>query len=83
MLTVSSLSKSHGDRTLFRDVTFQLSPGRRIALIGGNGVGKTTICEIIAGLQDPDGGEVSKPKDYRIGYLPQELMEAWTGSVLD
>ena len=83
MLTVSSLSKSHGDRTLFRDVTFQLSPGRRIALIGGNGVGKTTICEIIVGLQDPDGGEVSKPKDYRIGYLPQELMEAWTGSVLD
>ena len=83
MLTVSNLSKSHGDRTLFRDVTFQLSPGRRIALIGGNGVGKTTICEIIVGLQEPDTGEVSKPNDYRIGYLPQELMEAWTGTVLD
>ena len=64
-------------------MTFRLSPGRRIALIGGNGVGKTTICEIIVGLQDADGGEVSKPSDYTIGYLPQELTEAWQGSVLE
>jgi len=83
VLTVSGLTKSHGARTLFRDVTFRLSPGRRIALIGGNGVGKTTICEIIVGLQDPDSGEVSKPSDYTIGYLPQELTEAWQGTVLE
>ncbi|MEL7156870.1 MAG: ABC-F family ATP-binding cassette domain-containing protein [Actinomycetota bacterium] len=83
MLTVSGLSKSHGARTLFSNVTFRLSPGRRIALIGGNGVGKTTICEIVVGLQEADSGEVSKPNDYRIGYLPQELTEAWTGTVLD
>ncbi|MGI9599472.1 MAG: ABC-F family ATP-binding cassette domain-containing protein [Acidimicrobiales bacterium] len=76
------MSKSHGARTLFKDVTFRLSPGRRIALIGANGVGKTTILEIVMGLQESDTGEVSKPKDYRIGYLPQELIEAWTGSVL-
>ncbi|MGH1487899.1 MAG: ABC-F family ATP-binding cassette domain-containing protein [Acidimicrobiales bacterium] len=63
-------------------MTFRLSPGRRIALIGANGVGKTTILEIVMGLQDSDTGDVSKPKDYRIGYLPQELTEAWTGSVL-
>ena len=83
MLTVSGLTKSHGARTLFRDVTFRLSPGRRIALIGGNGAGKTTICEIIVGLQEADSGDVSKPNDYRIGYLPQELLEAWNGSVLE
>ncbi len=70
-------------RTLFRDVTFRLSAGRRIALIGGNGVGKTTILEIIMGLQDADGGEVSRPNDYRIGYLPQELLESWQGTVLE
>ncbi|MDH4279442.1 MAG: ATP-binding cassette domain-containing protein [Acidimicrobiia bacterium] len=70
-------------RTLFRDVTFRLSAGRRIALIGGNGVGKTTILEIIIGLQDADGGEVSRPNDYRIGYLPQELLESWQGTVLE
>ncbi|MDH5289096.1 MAG: ATP-binding cassette domain-containing protein [Acidimicrobiia bacterium] len=83
MLTVSGLTKSHGARVLFRDVTIRLSPGRRVALIGGNGVGKTTICEIIVGLQEPDAGEVSHPNDYRIGYLPQELMEAWPGTVLE
>ena len=83
MLTVSGLTKSHGARTLFRDVTFRLSPGRRIALIGGNGVGKTTILEIIMGLQDAEGGEVSRPNDYRIGYLPQELLESWSGTVLE
>ncbi|MEM7275615.1 MAG: ATP-binding cassette domain-containing protein [Actinomycetota bacterium] len=82
MLTVSGLAKSHGARTLFRDVTFRLSPGRRIALVGANGVGKTTILEIVNGIQDADQGEVSRPKDYRIGYLPQELTEAWTDSVL-
>ena len=83
MLTVSGLTKSHGARVLFRDVTIRLSPGRRVALIGGNGVGKTTICEIIVGLQEPDAGDVSHPNDYRIGYLPQELMEAWNGTVLE
>ena len=83
MLTVSGLTKSYGARTLFSNVTFRLSPGRRIALIGGNGVGKTTICEIIVGIQEADGGEVSRPNDMRIGYLPQELLEAWDGSVLE
>lgn len=82
MLTISGLTKSHGDRTLFRDVTFQLSPGRRVALIGGNGVGKTTICEIIVGLQDPDSGEVSRPNDYVIGYLAQELLDEPTDTVV-
>ena len=82
MLIVSNLAKSHGARTLFRDVTFRLSPGRRIALIGGNGVGKTTILEIINGLQDADSGEVSQPNDYRIGYLPQELLEVASGTCL-
>ncbi len=64
-------------------MTFRLSPGRRIALIGGNGVGKSTILEIIVGLQHADKGEVSRPKDFKIGYLPQELIESWSGTVLE
>lgn len=83
MLTVSGLAKAHGSRTLFSDVTFRLSPGRRIALIGGNGVGKSTILEIIVGLQHADSGEVSQPKDFKVGYLPQELIESWSGTVLE
>jgi ATP-binding cassette, subfamily F, member 3 len=83
VLSVSGLSKSHGSRVLFRDVGFRLLPGRRVALVGGNGVGKTTILEIIVGLLDADDGEVARQKDVRIGYLPQELLEAWQGTVLD
>jgi len=82
VLTVSGLSKAHGARTLFSDVTLQLSDGRRVALIGGNGVGKTTLIESIMGVQDPDGGVIHKPKDLRIGYLAQELPEATDRSVL-
>ena len=83
MITVSGLAKSHGARTLFRGVTFRLLPGRRIALVGGNGVGKSTIIEIVVGLQDADEGEVHRPRDLRVGYLPQELIEARSGTVLE
>lgn len=83
MLTVSQISKAHGSRTLFRDVTFRLLGGRRIALVGGNGVGKTTILEIVVGHQDADSGEIHRPKDLRIGYLPQELIETSSGTVLE
>ncbi len=83
MLSVSGLSKSFGPRTLFEGVTFRLVNGRRIALVGGNGVGKTTMLEIIVGLQEHDNGEVSRQKDLRVGYLPQEILDVWESSVLD
>jgi ATP-binding cassette subfamily F protein 3 len=73
MLTASGLSRAFGPRQLFRDVAIQLGSGRRIALVGGNGTGKTTLIETIVGIQEPDTGEVHRPRDLRIGYLPQEL----------
>ena len=82
MLTVSALAKSHGPRKLFSGVTFRLSPGRRVALVGANGAGKTTILEMITGLTEPDSGTVSRPKEYSIGYLPQELTEHAKGTVI-
>ncbi len=83
MITASGLTKAHGPRTLFRDVSLQVSAGRRIALVGGNGAGKTTLVEMLLGEQEPDVGEVHRPKDLRIGYLPQEVTDLGTGSVLD
>ncbi len=83
MITVSGLTKSFGGRTLFEGVTFKLLPGRRVALVGGNGVGKTTLLEIIVGDQQPDAGEVHIGRGTRIGYLPQELTEQVDGSVIE
>ena len=73
MLTASELSKSFGPRTLFSDVSLQLGSGRKVALVGGNGTGKTTLLEILAGIQIPDSGQVHRPKELTVGYLPQEL----------
>lgn len=83
MITVTGLSKSFGGRTLFEGVTFKLVPGRRVALVGGNGVGKTTLLEIVVGLQAPDSGEVHISRDSTVGYLPQELTEQIDGTVLE
>ena len=57
--------------------------GRRQALIGGNGTGKTTLIEILMNMQEPDEGEVTRPRDARIGFLAQELPGSQGGSVLD
>ena len=83
MLTLTGLAKAHGGRTLFRDVTLLLDKGRRIALLGGNGVGKTTLLEIVMGLQEADAGAVHRSPDLEIGYLPQDLTETATGTVLE
>ena len=83
MITVTGLAKAFGGQQLFRDVTLTLAPGRRTALVGNNGAGKTTLIEILLGEQAPDAGEVHRPKDLRIGFLPQELTEVSDGSVLD
>lgn len=83
MLTVSNLSKSFGGRELFKGVTFELRPGRRIALVGSNGTGKTTLLEIVVGLGDQDTGQVVRPNTMTIGYLPQDLAEDPTGTVIE
>lgn len=83
MLTASGLAKSYGPRQLFRDVTLELSAGRRIALLGGNGTGKTTLIQILVGESEPDEGKITKPRDMKLGYLPQDLVDTATGTVLE
>ena len=80
-LAASGLAKAYGARQLFEGVTLHLAPGRRVALVGGNGTGKTTLLEIMAGLIEPDAGTVTKPRNARIGYLPQDLREVSEGTV--
>jgi len=83
MLTASGLSLAHGSRVLFRDVTVSLSAGRRVAMVGGNGQGKTSLLSILVGDAEPDSGSITRPRDMRIGYLAQEIPSEDDGTVLD
>lgn len=73
----------HGGRTLFSNVSFQVSPGDKIGLIGKNGAGKSSLLKLLAGTSDPDEGSISRPKDLLIGYLPQEMPLPEGKSVLE
>jgi ATP-binding cassette subfamily F protein 3 len=74
-LNLSGVTKSFGERVLFKDASLHIAGRARVALVGPNGAGKTTLMEIIAGVQDPDSGTVTVGKDEVVGYLRQEAIE--------
>jgi len=74
-LTLHGLTKSFGERVLFKDASLHVGARARVALVGPNGAGKTTLLEIVAGEQDADAGVVTTAKDAVIGYLKQEAIE--------
>ena len=82
-LTVENLSKTYGEKLLFHDITFGLEKGQKSALIAKNGTGKSTLLNIIAGLEQPDAGQVVVRKDITVSYLPQMDDFADEVSVLD
>lgn len=71
-LTVEQVTKTYGEKTLFKDISFTISEKERIGLIGINGTGKSTLLKLIAGIDLPDEGELIGAKDYTISYLPQQ-----------
>ncbi|MBW2205955.1 MAG: ABC-F family ATP-binding cassette domain-containing protein [Deltaproteobacteria bacterium] len=84
MSLVTLLNISHGfsGKTLFQDVRLQVAPGDRVGLVGPNGSGKTTFLKLIMGQVSPDTGEVRINKGSRLGYLPQDIHETMTGTIL-
>jgi ATP-binding cassette subfamily F protein 3 len=72
VIQLSSLSKSFGGRVLLDSVSWQIDDGDRVGLSGPNGAGKTTLLKMLAGLEEPDSGLVTKPSGLTIGYLPQD-----------
>ncbi|OQX00470.1 hypothetical protein BWK69_01350 [Candidatus Parcubacteria bacterium A4] len=67
-----NISKSFFGKELFHDVVMSMSDGERIAVVGANGTGKSTILKIIIGLKESDQGSVERNRELKIGYLPQE-----------
>ena len=74
MITVDNLAVEFGGQSLFSDVSFTINPNDKIALMGKNGAGKSTMMKIIAGEQKGTRGHVRFPKDAIIAYLPQHLL---------
>jgi ATP-binding cassette, subfamily F, member 3 len=72
LITVSSLSKSFGAEDLFREVSFSIAKGARLAIVGPNGIGKTTLLRILIGDEEPTAGSLTRAKSLRLGYLSQE-----------
>jgi ABC transport system ATP-binding/permease protein len=71
-LSVENISKAYGEKQLFDGLTFGIDQGQKMALIANNGTGKSTLLNIIAGLDIPDTGQVVFRRDVKVGYLPQE-----------
>ena len=83
MISVDGLAVEFNGQTLFSDVTFAINKEDKIALMGKNGAGKSTIMKIIAGVQKPTRGSVRYPKDFVIAYLPQHLLTEDTCTVFE
>ena len=83
MISVQNLSVEFNCVPLFSGASFVINKKDKIALVGKNGAGKSTMLKIIAGLQSPSGGTVAVPADTVIGYLPQQMVLADSTTVRD
>ena len=71
ILNIEHVSKIFGEKKIFDDVSYGIHEGDKIGIIGINGTGKTTLLKIIAGIEEPDEGQIIKQNGLRITYLPQ------------
>lgn len=83
MISVEGLTVEFGGFTLFDDITYVINKKDRIALVGKNGAGKSTMLKILAGVQAPTTGRVSLPKELTIGYLPQHMKHDNSRTVME
>ncbi len=73
MLNIHNLSISFGGEYLFEEITFMLTPGDRVGLVGKNGAGKSTMLKILSKEQEPDSGQIAMDKEVKIGFLKQDI----------
>jgi ATP-binding cassette subfamily F protein uup len=72
LISADNISKAFTERWLFKNISFGLSKGEKLALVGTNGTGKSTLLKVINGMISPDSGEVRSGRGISVGYLPQE-----------
>lgn len=83
MISIQNLSAEFSAKSLFENISYVINRRDRIALVGKNGAGKSTMLKIIAGMQSPTSGTVAVPTDTTIGYLPQHMTISDTATVRD
>ena len=83
MISINNLTVEFSAKSLFDNINYDINKKDKIALVGKNGAGKSTMLKIIAGLQRPTSGTVAVPQDVTIGYLPQQMKLSDTTTVLE
>src|SRR3712207_7781985 len=83
LLSIENLTKSYGEKVLFKNLSLGINEGEKIGLIGINGTGKSSLLKIIAGDNDYDEGKITKNNDVRIEYLSQDTTFQEDITVLD
>lgn len=73
MISSLNLCKHYANQVIFENVTFNINPRERVGLVGRNGHGKTTLFKLLTGQEEADDGNIAIPKDYRLGYLNQNI----------
>jgi ATP-binding cassette subfamily F protein 3 len=81
VLSLQAVAKRFGERLVFADVSLRLARGDRVGLVGPNGVGKTTLLRVAAGMETADAGNVALARGTRIGFLEQEVLAEAAGTV--
>jgi ATP-binding cassette subfamily F protein 3 len=83
MISFYNVSKSFAKQDILLDCSFQVNAGERVGIIGANGSGKSTVFKLLLGLEHPDQGQISRPKNLRLGYLPQDVLHFHGKTVLE
>lgn len=83
LLNVSHIYKSYGEDNIIKDATFTVDEGSKVAIVGNNGTGKSTLLKIIIGEIAADDGEVTLKKDATMGYLAQYQEDAFSSNILN
>src|ERR1700754_4667091 len=83
MLQLSAAGKRFGQKLLFEDANWLITPDERTGLVGGNGTGKSTLLKVLAGIEPLDHGQLNRSKGLTIGYLPQDGLALRGRTVFD